>query len=340
MMVPAIANLLLGLIAIPFYIRYAQNKQIVDFPNHRSSHTKITPRGGGIFLAFGSILFACLSSFWLPYWPFLCVAFCIVTLGFIDDLKPLSAIFRLGIQIILVATIFWIIGRDLQFTSSEISSNFASASTLFTWVAMGLFTLWTVGCLNIYNFMDGIDGIAALQGIATTTAWTVIAYSSQNQFLYLLTLLLFGGLVAFLYYNWSPAKVFMGDGASSFLGFAFATMPLIHSKHTGIDLWVSMNLSALMLVPFLFDGTFTIFRRILNRENILQAHCSHLYQRWTLSGGSHRLVSSTYGLWAITGGISALLVYFEYLSLFLAYGIVLTPATALLIYSRKFPRSV
>jgi Fuc2NAc and GlcNAc transferase len=328
------ANGLFGIIATPFYIRYARRNKIVDVPNHRSSHTTITPRGGGIFLAFGSLLFGCLYLLSIEQtnnaWAFLAISFGIALLGLIDDLRALPSILRLGIQLGLTATLFLLLHTNLQFTIF----NFQLAN--HTWLAMGVFTIWIVACLNIYNFMDGIDGIATLQGIATAAGWSIIAYSSQNEFALLFALLLLGGLLAFLRYNWSPAKVFMGDCSSSFLGFAFAALPLLHSQHTGTNLWVAINLSALMLFPFLFDGAFTILRKISKRENILKAHRSHLYQRWAQLTDSHRLVSIMYGLWAVMGSITSVLVYSSKIDLTLAYAAVLAPGIALIIYSRQF----
>lgn len=318
---------MIGLLAIPWYIRFAHRKQIVDVPNHRSSHTRTTPRGGGIFLVIGTLclLFGYMvqQSQIAQSWPLLATSAGIAILGFIDDLRGLPSILRLGIQLTIAACLFIALSENLQF---GILNFQLTADSSFVWLIGGCVTIWIVGCLNIYNFMDGIDGIATLQGIATAVTWSIIAYSSQNEFLLLFSLLLLGGLLAFLRYNWPPAKVFMGDCASSFLGFAFAALPLLHSKHTGTDLWLGINLSALMLFPFLFDGTYTIFRRLSKRENILEAHRSHLYQRWTQRGANHRLVSSVYGLWALLCGASALLVHFEYLSLLSAYGIILVPA--------------
>lgn len=350
-----IANLVFGLAAIPLYIRLAKAKNVVDTPNHRSSHTIVTPRGGGIFIAFGTILIAGLSSFWLTdsnvSWPFLVTTLCVAILGFVDDLKPLPSIFRLSIQITLTAVLFLFLSNSFQF---EIL-NFQSASdSLLIWLIGACCVVWAVGCLNIYNFMDGIDGIATLQGIVASLAWGAIAYGTNNQFALLFTLLLLGGLLAFLRYNWPPAKVFMGDCASSFLGFAFAALPLLHSIHTGTDLWKSINLGALALFPFLFDGAFTLCRRAfgfliedgtLELKNLpkliklTEAHRSHLYQRWTQSDKSHKYVSTLYGLWSALGGTAALLVHFDQITLIPAYLLVLAPAAALLLYSRRFPNA-
>jgi len=129
----------------------------------------------------------------------------------------------------------------------------------------------------------------------------------------------------------------MGDGASGFLGFSFAALPLLVADPDPADLWLKLNLGALILFPFLFDGTFTLFRRAIRKENVREAHRSNLYQRWTQAGASHRKVATAYTAWAAAGGASALLVHFQNPGL-LAYAIVLVPAAALLIHSRCFPK--
>jgi len=223
--------------------------------------------------------------------------------------------------------------------------------------------------------MDGIDGIATGQGLAAAATWLAIALLPGGQAGNLATFTaatlaaaLLGGLLAFLCFNWPPAKVFMGDGASGFLGLSFAALPLLVAEPTPADVWLKLNLGALILFPFLFDGTFTLLRRacvILIADNrssrsgnapldqpsaifnfrslarlseLTQAHRSHLYQRWTQAGASHRKVAAAYAAWAALGAAAALLVHFQSLSLLLAYPIVLIPAAALLLHSRRFPK--
>jgi len=160
----------------------------------------------------------------------------------------------------------------------------------------------------------------------------------------------------------------MGDGASGFLGFSFAALPLLVAEPTPGDVWLKLNLGALALFSFLFDGAFTLLRRacvILKADNrasrsgnapldqpsaifdfrslarlgqLAQAHRSHLYQRWTQAGASHRKVAAAYTAWAALGAAAALLVHFRDLGLLIAYPIVLAPAAALLIHSRRFPK--
>ncbi len=343
------ANLIWGLLAIPWYINVAKRKQIVDVPNHRSSHTKITPRGGGIFLVIGSLsvaLFLGAKESNSSHLLWIASSACIAFLGFADDLRPLPSRIRLAIQTLPIVILFLFhYSSTNMLPPSTIGFLQSLADNLA--IATLAISIWILGCLNIYNFMDGIDGLACLQGIAATIAWGTIAYLSQNEFLLIVASVLGGGLVAFLTHNWAPAKIFMGDCASSFLGFCFATFPIIHALHAGSDLWQGINLTVLCLFPFLFDGSFTLLRRISKKEDIFKAHRTHLYQRWTLHWASklqtdsqtdsHRYVSAIYGLWALTGSACSVSVYQNYTSLSIAYITVSIPAAILLVHSRKFP---
>jgi len=224
-----------------------------------------------------------------------------------------------------------------------------------------------------------MDGIATGQGLAAA-AWLAIALSSNaplplggqagnfTTFTAATLAALLGGLLSFLFFNWAPAKVFMGDGASGFLGFSFAALPLLVAAPTPADVWLKLNLGALALFPFLFDGTFTLLRRacvILKADNrasrsgnasldqpsaifdfrslarlgeLTQAHRSHLYQRWTQAGASHRKVASAYTAWAFLCGGTAVATHLEIISLPFAWLVACAPAVSLFFHSRKFPK--
>lgn len=368
------ANLLFGLACIPLYIRAAKARSIIDVPNERSSHTVPTPRGGGIFIAAGCLLSIAIATVFLSVEPALgwALFFCgalVASIGFTDDLKPLPSLLRLGGHF-LAAICF--LAATLYFAGDPEAS--ALAPPLLLGAVAGL-VIWIVGCLNIYNFMDGIDGIATGQGLCAATAWLVIALSvgqtgNLTSFAAAaLSAALLGGLLAFVCFNWSPAKVFMGDGASGFLGFSLAALPLLVADTTPADLWLKLNLGAIVLFPFLFDGTFTLVRRaiiVLKVDNgsscdenaslntqsaifnmkslarlmeLTQAHRSHLYQRWVRSGASHARVATAYTGWAALCSATALLVHLKGLGLLLAYGMALSPAAVLLLLARRFEHS-
>lgn len=314
------------------YIRFAHSKNILDIPNHRSSHTKATPRGGGIFLVIGTLVlflsYAFAQDKLTIATPLLLACSGVAILGWIDDIRNLSSKLRLIIQLIIGILLFYCYSQSLESDLFTTNGYFLIGCTLVT--------VWLIGSLNIYNFMDGIDGIATLQGVVSATIWAILGYYRQSELTLMFSILILGGLVAFLIFNWSPAKIFLGDCASGFLGFSFAALPLLFTLESDCNIWISINLSALILFPFLFDGSYTLIRRLINRENILEAHRSHLYQKWVLAGTSHRKVASAYGLWALIGGTGAICVSEFDLSLPFAYLMVSLPAIALLLYSNRF----
>ncbi|MDQ8186276.1 hypothetical protein [Pelagicoccus sp. SDUM812002] len=360
------ANGLLSVICIPFYIRAARSNDIVDVPNERSSHNSPTPRGGGIFIAVGALLTVLVvTAFAAPPtvdWALLAGGALVTVTGFVDDLKTLSPRLRLGSHILAAGLLI----AGVIFAAPE-RTDVLSSPLLF--VSLAALTIWIVGCLNIYNFMDGIDGIATGQGIAAAITWLAISLFPAGEADNLGTLktaalaaALLGGLLAFLCFNWSPAKVFMGDGASGFLGFSFAALPILVAVPTPADIWLKLNLGALTLFPFIFDGTFTLFRRarciliensssqsaskasalgvkLVRLSELTEAHRSHLYQRWIQSEASHQKVASAYTAWAVLCGLAAGLVHLGHLNLFAAYAIALAPAGALLRFSRRFPKA-
>jgi UDP-N-acetylmuramyl pentapeptide phosphotransferase/UDP-N-acetylglucosamine-1-phosphate transferase len=162
--------------------------------------------------------------------------------------------------------------------------------------------LWMVALTNAYNFMDGIDGIAGIQAIVAGLGWVVIGAIAGLADAVVLGLLLTAGVAGFLVYNWPPARVFMGDAGSGFLGFSFAAIPLIAPEH-GPHLLLS---AALLTWPFLFDTSFTLIRRVRRRENIFAAHRTHLYQRLTVTGLSHARVTALYGVLGVLGAGGAI----------------------------------
>jgi UDP-N-acetylmuramyl pentapeptide phosphotransferase/UDP-N-acetylglucosamine-1-phosphate transferase len=163
------------------------------------------------------------------------------------------------------------------------------------------FGLWIVGLVNAYNFMDGIDGLAGGQAIVAASGWVLVGILTGQPALTGAACVLAAACAAFLRFNWSPARVFMGDVGSAFLGFAFAVLPLSTPSPVRFVL-----AGACFMWPFLFDTCFTLIRRLLRRENVLQAHRSHLYQRLIGTGVSHAHVTSVYLMLAALGLPAAL----------------------------------
>ena len=163
--------------------------------------------------------------------------------------------------------------------------------------------LWIVGLTNAYNFMDGIDGIAGGQAVVAGLAWALFGMIEQQTLIAMLGLLIAGSSAGFLMHNWQPARIFMGDVGSAFLGFTFASLAVMA--------WPNVRLAAagaLVVWPFVADAAFTFARRAARGERVMEAHRSHVYQRMNQRGLSHAAVSMIYTALAAIGAAAAILL--------------------------------
>ena len=264
---------------LTYYIKnYYIKNALLDEVNERSSHTIPTPHGGGIaiaiiwFLGLGYLFYRGEIDVSLFY--ALLVGLIISLVSFFDDLYELSAKLRIFIQsIVAILGIAMIGGLDsLNF------GLFVIENQIVTNIFAFFLIVWFI---NLYNFLDGINGYAGAEAV----------------FLSIAGFLLFGGdhflvlavaVLGFLYWNWNKAKIFMGDVGSTLLGYNVAIFTLYYGNQESINLWIWIILFGL----FWFDATLTLFRRKLNKEKLSQAHKKHAYQRLTQSGFSHFHVSS------------------------------------------------
>ena len=313
--------------------RWALPLGLTDAPNERSMHSLLTPRGGGAAIVVVCVLgiAAAGASGIRPALPplggYLAGATLIVAVSLVDDVRGLPSVIRLAVHILAAVLVVAGLGPEL--------SQIAPAGLVWPLVAVA--GVWIVGTTNAYNFMDGIDGMAATQGIVAGIGWGILASISHQPFLELLGLLIAAGCAGFLPHNWSPARIFMGDVGSTFLGFTFAFMALAASRR--IDQFVS---GVLMLWPFMFDSGFTIVRRLMLRENILIAHRSHLYQRLALAGWSTSSVTALYSLLALISAALAVVWWqttFFAERLLVAAGVVVISAALWTLVRRSESRS-
>jgi UDP-N-acetylmuramyl pentapeptide phosphotransferase/UDP-N-acetylglucosamine-1-phosphate transferase len=170
------------------------------------------------------------------------------------------------------------------------------------WLGLPLVFVWIVGLTNSYNFMDGIDGIAGGQAVLAGLGWALFGWWGDQPQVGALGALLAASSLGFLGHNWPPARIFMGDVGSGFLGYTFAVLPVVAALSDPRFILVG----ALLLWPFLFDTTFTFLRRLSRGENVFAAHRSHLYQRLVIAGRSHRFVTLLYTMLALIGALLAL----------------------------------
>jgi UDP-N-acetylmuramyl pentapeptide phosphotransferase/UDP-N-acetylglucosamine-1-phosphate transferase len=282
--------------------RWATRRRILDVPNERSSHTRPTPRGGGLAivavvllgLAAGPIAGVVAVTAALG----LCVAGAIVVaaVSWLEDLRGVPVGWRLAAHV--AAAVLALIGVYSLSPGVPFAAGRMWSSMLVTSACL----IWIVGLTNAYNFMDGIDGIAGSQAVVAGLGWVALAGRADRIETWL-GLLLAASSLGFLVHNWRPAKIFMGDVGSAFLGFSFAVLAIIGAQHEP-----RLALAGILAVwPFVFDTSFTFLRRLHRGENVFQAHRSHLYQRLVLVGYSHRFVTCLYGALAVLGVLLALM---------------------------------
>jgi UDP-N-acetylmuramyl pentapeptide phosphotransferase/UDP-N-acetylglucosamine-1-phosphate transferase len=289
-------------------VQLAPRMGLVDRPNERSLHTRLTPRGGGLgfVLAIVVVLLA-LAVFdrdqlgsehgvLLPLTAYVGTALFLAILSLWDDFKSLGSGFRFLCQIAAAGTAVAGIGA-FRYLSIP-----CWPTVDLGWFGTALTIVWIVGLTNVYNFMDGIDGIAGVQGFIGGLAWTAAGIWQGTPEVAILGLMLAGGCLGFLVHNWSPAKIFMGDVGSAFLGYSFGVLPLIAlpgaERFGAIPLMGAMPAFALLVMwPFVGDGLYTFLRRARNREVLWLPHRSHLYQRLVRAGWTHAGASIFYAGW-------------------------------------------
>jgi UDP-N-acetylmuramyl pentapeptide phosphotransferase/UDP-N-acetylglucosamine-1-phosphate transferase len=266
-----------------FLLVYLNKKGVLDIPNERSSHKIPIPRGGGIGIVIGVMLSGTIYALIQGDTNLLLMLFLSLVMGivgWVDDFKKgLHTGLRFGIQLICSIAIIWIF--------SPIDKLPLPAPMHFHMYRYGIIIsiIWLMGITNIFNFLDGIDGYAGTQGFIAGIMLAVITWGTP---IALAGLLISAACAGFLLYNWHPAKIFMGDVGSSFLGFLFAALPFYLKDKPDADIRSQVFFgTAVILWFFLLDGTFTMFRRLFKKEKIWQAHRSHLYQRLVISGLKH-----------------------------------------------------
>ena len=274
-------------------------RKMLDFPNVRSSHSRPTARGGGL------VIVACTVTGLLLFHAFsdelsarIVLAYSLgagaVAFGsWQDDRRSLARLVRFTAHVgaalvILVAAGFW----------QQVPLPLAGDLDL-GWLGAPLAFCWIVGFTNGYNFMDGIDGLAGSQAVVAGLGWLGLGLISEQTMLSALGTLLAGSSLGFLGWNWPPARIFMGDVGSAFLGYTFAVAAVIASQSNPRRAVAGI----LMVWPFVFDTALTLFCRLRRRENVFEAHRTHLYQRLVAVGLSHRSVTSVYVVFSIVGAV-------------------------------------
>ena len=259
----------------------------MDIPNERSSHLTPTPRGGGIaFVAtslVGFLLLLLNSELDHADLLALCCAGAIVAIaGHLDDRQKISgATIRLGFH--ALGAIILIVGIGFP---SQISLFDRTVDTGVIGSILGV--LYLVWLLNLFNFMDGTDGIAASEAIFVCVAGAIFNFQLLSDINFSAAAIILASCTfGFLLYNWSPAKIFMGDVGSGYLGIAIGGLSLMAAKQQHELLWVWI----ILLAVFVSDATITLIRRLLRKQKPHVAHRSHAYQHLAIRFNSHAKVS-------------------------------------------------
>src|ERR1035437_8364746 len=267
--------------------RYLLRRRILDVPNGRSSHAVPTPRGGGVSI----VLVFLFTVLWFVQrgvipnslgWALIGGGLAVAVAGFLDDYLWVSVRLRLLIHFAAAGWALWWLDGIGPLHLGWISWDWG-------WVGQLLALVGLVWMINLYNFMDGIDGIAGVEAVCASglgglvLAWSGLAGLAEA------ALVLAGASAGFLVWNWPPAKIFMGDVGSGFLGFAFGVLAISSAKERPWLLcpWL------ILLAVFIVDSILTLVRRLITGERWYEAHCSHAYQHAARRYGSHSKVTLT-----------------------------------------------
>ena len=264
-----------------YYPRLALRLHIHAVPNYRSLHPRVVPRGAGIVIAAVSLA-AVLVGYWLGLiqFPhlliFLVGGVVVVLVGFADDKFELPALSRLLVQF---AAATWI----LYWYGGMPSLGFGAVNVELGWVGNIVTVLAMVWFFNLFNFMDGIDGMATSGALYVTGAATLILHVNNDDELALLSALICTATAGFVYFNWPPAKVFLGDAGSSFFSYIIAALIFGSLWSDGMSLWTWL----ILLGYFVVDTTVTMLVRVITVKKWYRAHRSHAYQNLARIWGNH-----------------------------------------------------
>lgn len=287
--------------------------RIIDTPNDRSSHTVPTPRSGGIAIV--ATFFAGLAALKLLggetaldqsyFWAFAGAALLIAAVSVFDDLAGLGFKAKLGTQALAAVGVmaFGMVVDRLHLPGLGMVE-------LGLW-GYPLTFVWIVGLTNAFNFMDGIDGMAGGTAAVAAVAFAAVSFQGGGSgFVYLVCVVIAAASLGFLAWNWQPAKIFMGDSGSQFLGFVLAVLAVVAGRFDAAH--TSYLVMPLLFLHYIWDTAYTFQRRLRAGEPVTQAHRTHLYQLMNRLGLGHAQVTGIYlGLGALQGVAALMLVSLE-----------------------------
>jgi UDP-GlcNAc:undecaprenyl-phosphate GlcNAc-1-phosphate transferase len=330
-LIGGLAAFLISVLIVPYIKKTAIRIGAVDNPKEaeRKIHKNIMARGGGIaiYISFVIVSFALLGGYSKQFIGLVAAGTMVMIVGLIDDIKRLSPWVKLVVQVlaavvaavgfgITIETITNPLGNTLVFTEATNYINILGLHLSFNWVAVGLAVLWLVGMTNTINFLDGIDGLSG--GVSAIAAGIIFLLSISQKVnqpeTALLSIILVGGCVGFLIYNFYPAKIFNGDSGAYFLGMTLGILAIFSGA--------KLATAALVLGLPILDAVWAVLRRLIHRKSPFTADRGHLHYLFLDAGFSQRqavlsiyILCMAFGLVGILGsttqkiiGIGALLV--------------------------------
>lgn len=261
--------------------KYAISRRMMDVPNARSSHVVATPRGGGVAIVVAfivSLVFLYAVGLITPsvFFASAGAGLSIALIGFMDDHEHIAARWRLLGHFAAAA---WLLGWTGGLPAIPLFGGYVDMG----WAGDVLTVFYLVWLINLYNFMDGIDGIASVEAICVCLGACLLYWLAGLHGLIWEPLLLAASVAGFLYWNFPPAKIFMGDAGSGFLGLVLGGLSLQAAWESVPMLWAWL----ILLGVFIVDATFTLFRRLFRGEKVYEAHRSHAYQFASRRVGKH-----------------------------------------------------
>ncbi len=290
-MISLVIVFLISSLLVAWFASAKSPLKVLDAPNERSLHKSPIPKTGGVGLL------AALFAGWLwelqqldipmVFIAIFLAALLVAAISFIDDLKELSPLIRIAIHAVAA----------LILLASDLTVDDSIIGNLFSFLAI----IWM---LNLYNFMDGMDGFAGGMTLSGFAFIGLAGYLQNEPLFALLAWLVAAASAGFLVKNFPPAKVFMGDAGSATIGFLAAAFSLWGIRMGVFELWFPL----LVFSPFVLDATVTLLRRLIRREKVWQAHREHFYQRLALAGWGHKKTVLVEYLLMIAVGVSALVM--------------------------------
>jgi Fuc2NAc and GlcNAc transferase len=264
---------------------YALARRLMDIPNARSSHSIATPRGGGVSIVVTTLVALLVGAAsgvfgWRQVWGLAGSGALVAAVGFADDHRQIARGWRLLAHLAAAAWVLVCMGGLPPIPMFGVVIDFG-------WTGHVLAALYIVWIVNLTNFMDGIDGIAAIEAITVCLGGALLYAILPGRGDSAAPLILAAGTLGFVGWNWPPAKIFMGDGGSGFLGLMLASLSLYAVQMSPALLWGWM----ILLGVFVVDATVTLLRRMIRGERFYDPHRTHAYQHAAQRWGGHRPVT-------------------------------------------------